>query len=235
MSAPTMKRWVCPNCSGGLLAPSRPRKDDVRRYCLGCSKRTGRLVERTCPALERERATSREARSTRAKTQRQTVTRQKQAAAALRSAKLDARFVVRSAVEPGATVDLRNEVARVWRAARKVEPRLRERPPVLVASAGSGSYAYTYDGEIHLGQGADWMTLVHEVAHFVRARQGNEIRSDGKRAVHDRAFYFVLRDVVEKLVPGLRVSFSTVTAWGYVVDGIISRQVRALRDEREDR
>lgn len=49
------RRWTCPRCGGGVLAPERPRKDDVRRYCLDCSKRTGRLVERICPALVRER------------------------------------------------------------------------------------------------------------------------------------------------------------------------------------
>ncbi len=48
--------WVCPSCGGGLLAPGRPRRDDVRRYCLPCSEATGRLVARTCPAADRERA-----------------------------------------------------------------------------------------------------------------------------------------------------------------------------------
>lgn len=50
-----LTRWNCPNGCGGVLAPTRPRKDDVRRYCLDCSKRTGRLVERVSPALERKR------------------------------------------------------------------------------------------------------------------------------------------------------------------------------------
>lgn len=47
-----MKRWRCPKCGSGCLAPRAPRKDDVRRYCLVCSKTTGRLVERSCPAAE---------------------------------------------------------------------------------------------------------------------------------------------------------------------------------------
>jgi len=46
------RRWVCPRCRRGVNAPSRPRMDDVRRYCLPCSAATGRLVERTCPARE---------------------------------------------------------------------------------------------------------------------------------------------------------------------------------------
>jgi hypothetical protein len=49
-------------------APQRPRKDDVRRFCKECSWKTGRLVERTSPALERQREQGR-ARSA-ARTQR---------------------------------------------------------------------------------------------------------------------------------------------------------------------
>ncbi len=52
MSAHGRKRWVCPRCGSGVLAPSRPRRDDVRRFCLKCSQKTGRLVERTCPVLD---------------------------------------------------------------------------------------------------------------------------------------------------------------------------------------
>jgi|SRR5215469_354832 len=48
-------RWTCPSCSFGVLAPSRPRRNDVRRYCLDCSKTSGRLVERVSPKLEAKR------------------------------------------------------------------------------------------------------------------------------------------------------------------------------------
>jgi hypothetical protein len=51
-----VKRWTCPACGGGALAPERPRADDVRAICLDCSKRSGRLVRRTCPALAKTRA-----------------------------------------------------------------------------------------------------------------------------------------------------------------------------------
>lgn len=50
------RRWVCPKCDAGCLAPSRPRKDDVRRFCLPCSAKTGRLVERVCPAADNAKA-----------------------------------------------------------------------------------------------------------------------------------------------------------------------------------
>jgi len=65
------KRWVCPKCDDGLLAPSKPRMDDVRRYCLPCSEATGRLVQRTCLSKDRERQVKQEREA--AKRQRTTV------------------------------------------------------------------------------------------------------------------------------------------------------------------
>jgi len=56
----TLARWVCPKCTAGTLAPSRPRRDDVRRYCLPCSSKTGRLVERESPARARLRDKAKE-------------------------------------------------------------------------------------------------------------------------------------------------------------------------------
>ena len=47
-------RWKCEQCDHGLLAPSRPRKNDVRRYCLTCSAKRGILVERVAPALQKK-------------------------------------------------------------------------------------------------------------------------------------------------------------------------------------
>ena len=62
-----MKNWKCPHCNSGKRAPERPRQNDVRRYCLPCSERTGRLVERVCPALnaarQRKHAVHKERRS----------------------------------------------------------------------------------------------------------------------------------------------------------------------------
>ena len=48
-------RWKCPICDDGLLAPTRPRRNDVRRYCLPCSTKSGRLVDRVAPSLEKKR------------------------------------------------------------------------------------------------------------------------------------------------------------------------------------
>jgi hypothetical protein len=45
--------WRCPNCRKGARAPQRLAKDDVRRWCLECSRRTGRLVERETAGAQR--------------------------------------------------------------------------------------------------------------------------------------------------------------------------------------
>lgn len=48
-------RWVCGTCSVGTLGPSKPRRDNIVRYCLDCSRDAGKLVLRVAPALERAR------------------------------------------------------------------------------------------------------------------------------------------------------------------------------------
>ncbi len=50
-------RWECPNGKHpAVLAPTKPRKDDIRRYCLPCSEAKGRLVTRVAPRLETARS-----------------------------------------------------------------------------------------------------------------------------------------------------------------------------------
>ena len=60
-------RWKCANCDHGLLAPTKPRKNDVRRYCLPCSAKTGKLVERVSPTLEKQRTVKSEQRKVKVK------------------------------------------------------------------------------------------------------------------------------------------------------------------------
>ena len=61
-------RWVCPQCTKAILAPSRLRSVDPRRYCLPCSgkKGTAAMVERFSPAREKKRQAAAAKRSTRA-------------------------------------------------------------------------------------------------------------------------------------------------------------------------
>jgi len=55
MAAVKRTRWVCPTCDDGRLGPTRPRKDNIVRYCLPCSAAAGKLVERATPALDKRR------------------------------------------------------------------------------------------------------------------------------------------------------------------------------------
>jgi hypothetical protein len=49
-----MRIWRCPACESGVRAPDRLDQLDVRRWCLPCSKRGGKLIERTIPSKETE-------------------------------------------------------------------------------------------------------------------------------------------------------------------------------------
>lgn len=56
MTKPQQRKWICPKCGHGHLAPSKPRLMDPRRYCLPCSaKEKTVFVERFCPAREKEK------------------------------------------------------------------------------------------------------------------------------------------------------------------------------------
>lgn len=63
-------RWRCPICQVAVLAPSRPRKLDVRRWCLECSAKSPRLVERVPVALEAKRKERKRAQAKRAAAKR---------------------------------------------------------------------------------------------------------------------------------------------------------------------
>jgi hypothetical protein len=56
MAKAKRKLWVCPLCNVGKLGLQRPRKDHVIRYCLPCSEKTGRFVERFAPADQTKKA-----------------------------------------------------------------------------------------------------------------------------------------------------------------------------------
>ena len=46
MAKAKQKRWACTQCNKVKLGKLRPRKNDIIRWCLDCSKKTGYLVER---------------------------------------------------------------------------------------------------------------------------------------------------------------------------------------------
>jgi hypothetical protein len=90
-----VKRWVCPRCRRGKLAPERPRADDARAYCLPCSTKAQdhRLVRLVCPARERARVQTAAQQKLRAKSTRAEVAEHKEVV--WTRAGLDVRKVVR--------------------------------------------------------------------------------------------------------------------------------------------
>jgi hypothetical protein len=54
----TRRRWVCPECEVGILAPQGMAALNPKRFCLDCSSEKGRrkMVERVCLATETRKA-----------------------------------------------------------------------------------------------------------------------------------------------------------------------------------
>ncbi len=157
----TGRRWVCPTCGDGCLAPERPRRDDVRRYCLLCSAKTGRLVERTCPALDRERAEKAER------------------ATAKRSADRAKARADRLARRSHNGVDLDAEAKRIWNTAALREHHrgakvptidIRRRRSAHVSGVAWPSRVAITLGPVHTAEAL--MLLAHELAHSAVERSG---------------------------------------------------------------
>jgi len=156
-----MTRWVCTRCGSGKLAPSRPRADDVRRYCLSCSEATGRLVRRSAPSLEARR--ERKAVARRAATQRA-------------SERERERVTERHTV---AGVDVRVEWARLLRlpfVAQRLRDRCMRTVKLSVYRAEgtrSSGHCKWHGGRVHVTLGleialAELQTLLaHELAHAI--------------------------------------------------------------------
>lgn len=168
-------RWVCPNGCPGKLGSTRPRKDDVVRYCLACSERTGKLVQRTAPALERQRAAR-----TSSLSERRALKRERERARA------DSKFIV-------AGVDLRDVVAKMWQLPTSRDWRERHNlpkaPPELIVKHHSyirrnWGYAWPWRHRIQVRvatlkkpkdyvPGIPYQTLLHEIAHILVDRTAN--------------------------------------------------------------
>lgn len=163
-------RWSCPKCSDTVIASSRPRKDDVRRYCLGCSAKTGRLVLRVAPVLER----AREAR-----------VEKRKAKLAKEKAKADAKEAAYYTIDG---VNLLDEMHRLLRAKTFKGPRgkaLRANPPKLVVRRSkiilsTLGHANLDAHEVHVNTVPNTVasravrTLLHEIVHlYVGHRRGD--------------------------------------------------------------
>ena len=228
-------RWKCPTCGHGLLAPTRPRRNDVRRYCLPCSSKAGVLVERVAPALDAQRAARDVARRERdRKTRERDRARNERASNAPREV---AKRRYSKEGEHGMPID--RETARLWKLLAKMPTTLegatrtisrvthRDPPKVMLNKKGwrvdqeghveiRGRLGVAWQsGLIQVKPCVSWETLAHEIIHCAGYRG------------HDRAFYWALKWLTERRF-GIIVDFSQVTRYGYAVDWIIEHQINDI-------
>jgi len=106
-------RWVCPNGCAGVLGPSRPRKNNVVRYCLPCSAKAGVLVERSSPSVQKKSA----AKSTSRIVQKKKVVSREEMAEFLQSSVfgLDLREVIKIAGRLPALKAAAKAPYKIWR------------------------------------------------------------------------------------------------------------------------
>jgi hypothetical protein len=162
-------RWECPNGHPAVLGPTRPPRDSVVRYCLICSAKTGRLVSRTAPALERQRAAKDASAAAKAAARRERAAKER---ARKKQAEIDLRTIE--------GVDLLHEMRRLskLKAFGGREGRLFRSPPELVITRRTsmpGRYGYAEPWRNRITM-AVWPglsladareTLVHEMTHIV--------------------------------------------------------------------
>lgn len=229
-------RWKCERCGDGLLAPSKPRRDDVRRYCLPCSSETGKLVERIAPALEQHRA------------RRVEIARQKKKNERIREKariekKMNAPREVakrKYSIEGEHGMNIKKETARLWKMIKKMPQECewgvrgsriastRKPPSVRLMKRGwsvdrdgqvwtsmLGAAGLAYGNHITIKPGVSWETLAHEIIHCAGFRG------------HDETFYRALKWLTEKRWK-MRIDFSTVTRYGYDVDWLIESQIHEV-------
>lgn len=218
-------RWKCGVCDSGLLAPTKPRKNDVRRYCLPCSSKTGKLVERVAPTLEKQRTAKKEAVKKKAVAKRASVA--KRTAPAKAQQRIDAQ---RSKL-------IHAEAEKIW---KLMQPYHNGKPlPKIVIARGRNhgkqvGHASYWKNEIQVNVDRSqcdsrskrvWTVLAHELCHVAVP----PITRNGRRDSHSREFYHCLRDVWQRRWK-CEISFASVSTWGYSVDHIIEHQAEHLID-----
>ena len=213
-------RWKCETCDDGLLAPSRPRKNDVRRYCLPCSAKRGTLVERIAPALEKKRE------------KRTALVQQKNKESRVRYKQKVQPYLERKKRAKQRQAIFEKEADRIW-SLFYPEGTFRKRPPItIVFSRRGGCSGVNYGGSILLridrsysGGVSEWETLAHELCHSV-------VPTSSKNGSHGKAFYVALKNVIEKRWK-VRMDWSSINgytdsshSWGYKVDWLMRAQLK---------
>jgi len=213
-------RWKCPSCDHGLLAPQRPRRDDIRRYCLPCSSKAGKLVERVAPALESQRDKRSATQRERERKARQVATKRAQPSKA------------RARCDRQRAQMISKEADRIW-ALMSEWHKGKERPRIVIARgrnrSAQGGHATYWRNHIQVNVDPDqnvidskrvWLVLAHELAHCACPPIYGSGKNDNS---HHRVFYYCLRHVWQKRWK-CEISFAKVSHWGYSVDHIISGQ-----------
>ena len=205
LMAARMRRWTCPRCGSGTNGPERPRRDDVRRYCLACSKLTGRLVERECAALERERAETRERSAAKTTRKRETARAQE---------------IARRTVDG---VDLMAEAKRIWRTPtiRDLPFGMRPLPNIELRRStnrfhASGHCYYAWPNDrivVTAGTSAGYAqgAMLHELVHAAL----------GSDEGHSSRFWSMVRSAAKDAWPGIDFDFATGVERGWSVDSRI--------------
>ena len=226
MTTKKQARWTCLNCGEGGLAPTKPRRDDVRRYCLPCSAKSGRLVERVSPALEKRREAQAVKTRERSKKKKARVSEQRQKVTANeRLVKKREKLVL-------------DEAQRLW---KLLTPYHKGKPiPRIVITdtrqkRGASGYwsgdGFWSSGEInlrlvpfltgHFHQARSWEVLLHELCHAACPPKAGDS--------HHREFYYAMKTTTEKRWR-CSISFASLTGnqWGYHVDDVILKQLLTL-------
>jgi hypothetical protein len=216
-------RWKCESCNNGLLAPTKPRMNDVRRYCLPCSAKTGKLVERVAPSLEKQRVA------------KQAATRKKNVAKRATVAKRNAPIKIRQKREAERQRIFEKEADRIW-ALFFPNGTTRKRPPIKLVYSKNRDCSGLWDGWrvlVRIPRWSDggawaWEVLAHELCHAAQTIT-HETLWEGS---HGRTFYTTLKPVIEKRW-NVRMDWSfingytdTSKSWGYKVDWEMTRQLK---------
>lgn len=221
-------RWKCAICNHGLLAPMKPRKNDVRRYCLPCSAKTGKLVERVSPTLEKQREIK--------TVQRKVQTQKKNAKV---SVKKKARREKVSAVNKRQAM-IEKEGQRIWKLMEawhkgKPMPKIQIKDARKELGHGWSNCYNLIQVNIRRNQTEraskwTWHVLAHELAHVACPPIYKEGKTDmdlHQKNSHHREFYQALKHATEKRWK-VTVSFAEVRGeqYGYAVDRLIEDQVK---------
>jgi hypothetical protein len=173
----------------------------VRRYCLKCSAKTGKLVERVAPSLEKKREASK-AKST-----------EKQKAK---------RAKVAQAKTSHSGFDVEKEAQRLWKILQTQENKpTRPMPLIKIVnrnrSVSSGA-CYHHQHKVTLALGTEtnnaWKTLAHELNHAIGYRG------------HGHDFYRSLKQLTETRWK-IRVNSFNWSRAGYNCDWDLLQQLKS--------